>query len=190
MAELSDSGDVHKGRGKKRGGVRAKKISTRIDMTPMVDLGFLLVTFFILTTTMQRPKAMPIVMPDKEETKDTSKIRASEAMTIILGANDRIYYYYGIEDPKVEATNFSKIRNILINKNKEVSALQAQNGWKELGVIVLLKATEDSKYQNFFDLLDEIRISQIKTYAIVDLTEDEKGMLPGATAPPVPATTQ
>jgi len=189
MAELSDSGDVHRGRGKKRGGVRAKKASTRIDMTPMVDLGFLLVTFFILTTTMQRPKAMGIAMPDNSETKDTSKVRESEAMTIILGASDRIFYYYGITDPKVEVTNFSKIRNILIDKNKEVSALQLQKNWKQVGVIVLLKATEDSKYQNLVDLLDELSISGVRTYAIVDLTEDEKGILPGGTVPPpVPAT--
>src|SRR6185295_3152991 len=97
MAELGESGDVHSGRGKKRGGVRAKKMSTRIDMTPMVDLGFLLVTFFILTTTMSKPKAMQVVMPDKEvkNEEEKSKIRASEAMTILLGANDRIFYYYG-----------------------------------------------------------------------------------------------
>src|SRR5437870_12175638 len=96
MAELEESGDVHKERGKKRGGVRAKKMSTRIDMTPMVDLGFLLVTFFILTTTMQKPKAMTVVMPDP--TKDTTqqtKLRASEAMTVLLGSNDHIFYYFG-----------------------------------------------------------------------------------------------
>ena len=189
MAELNEDGDVHKGRGKKRGGVRAKKASTKIDMTPMVDLGFLLVTFFILTTTMQRPKAMPIVMPDKEETKDTSKVRESEAMTIILGANDRIFYYYGITDPKVEVTNFAKIRNILIDKNQEVSALQTQNGWNQVGVIVLLKATDDSKYENFVNLLDELRISQVRTYAIVDMTDDEKGMLAALVTPGAAAST-
>src|SRR6185295_15634371 len=108
MAELGESGDVHKGKGKKRGGVRAKKMSTRIDMTPMVDLGFLLVTFFILTTTMSKPKAMQIVMPDKEVKDSTqmSKVRESEAMTILLGSNDRVFYYYGIQEPQIQATNY------------------------------------------------------------------------------------
>src|SRR5258706_11342149 len=129
MAELDDSGDVHKGRGKKRGDVRAKKMSTRIDMTPMVDLGFLLVTFFILTTTMSKPKAMQIVMPDKDVKDSTqmSKVRESEAMTILLGSNDKVFFYYGIQDPKVEATDYKKIRDTLIERNKYVLGLERAN---------------------------------------------------------------
>lgn len=76
MAELGESGDVHSGKGKKRGGVRAKKISTRIDMTPMVDLGFCWL-LFILTTTMQKPKAMQVVMPDKADTTKKKKNQRS-----------------------------------------------------------------------------------------------------------------
>src|SRR5438067_9956872 len=133
MAELGESGYVHSGRGKKRGGVRAKKMSTRIDMTPMVDLGFLLVTFFILTTTMQKPKAMEVGMPDrKDTTKNTNKIRASEAMTLILGANDKIYYYRGQDSASkggthFQVTDFKGIRKILIDTNQVVLALQKQN---------------------------------------------------------------
>jgi biopolymer transport protein ExbD len=181
MAELGESGDVHSGKGKKRGGVRAKKISTRIDMTPMVDLGFLLVTFFILTTTMQKPKAMQVVMPDKADTtkkEEESKIRESEAMTLLLGAENRIFYYYGNEDPVVESTNFKNIRKILINKYQEVVALQRQNGWKQNGVYVLIKPTKDSKFINLVDILDEMKISEIKSFAIVDVTPEEMEMIP------------
>ncbi|MEO6167640.1 MAG: biopolymer transporter ExbD [Chitinophagales bacterium] len=181
MAELGEGGDVHSGKGKKRGGVRAKKISTRIDMTPMVDLGFLLVTFFILTTTMQKPKAMQVVMPDKADTtkkEDESKIRESEAMTLLLGGNDKIFYYFGNQDPVVESTNFKGIRKILIEKYQSVLAIQHQNGWKENGVYVLIKPTKDSKYANLVDILDEMKISQIKSFAIVDVTQEELEMIP------------
>ena len=180
MAELQEGGDVQSHRGKKRGGVRAKKMSTRIDMTPMVDLGFLLVTFFILTTTMAKPKAMDVVMPDKDvkDSTEMSKIRASEAMTILLGPNDKIFYYYGIEDPKVEVTNFNKIRKIIQDKNKEVLAIQQANGWKQNGVYIGIKPTDESKYENLVNMLDEMKIIDVKSFAIIDPAPEELEMLP------------
>ncbi|HYV95494.1 MAG TPA: biopolymer transporter ExbD [Chitinophagales bacterium] len=189
MAELGESGDVHSGRGKKRGGVRAKKLSTRIDMTPMVDLGFLLVTFFILTTTMQKPKAMQVGMPDKKDTtKKENKIRASEAMSLILGAEDKIYYYFGEDSaskggPQMLVANYKDIRKILIDRNQFVLDLQHQNGWKNpkgeyMGVYVLIKPTNDSKYKNTVDILDEMKITQIKSYAILDVTQEELAEIP------------
>ncbi len=182
MAELEGGSDGHKG--KKRGGVRAKKMSTRIDMTPMVDLGFLLVTFFILTTTMSKPKAMQVVMPDKDVKDSTqmSKIRESEAMTILLGSNDRIFYYYGQTQPTVEVTYFNKIRKIIIDKNEEVLALQKANGWKSNevynGVYIGIKPTDESKYENMVNMLDEMKITGIRSYAILDPSAEELEMLP------------
>jgi len=180
MAELQEGGDVQKHRGKKRGGVRAKKMSTRIDMTPMVDLGFLLVTFFILTTTMSKPKAMQIVMPDKDVKDSTqmSKIRESEAMTILLGSNDKVFYYYGIQNPQIEVTNYKKIRDTLIARNNYVIGLEKANGWDTKGVIVLIKPTDKSRYQNLVDMLDEMKATEIKSYAIVDVSPEELAMLP------------
>jgi biopolymer transport protein ExbD len=184
MAELGESGDVHSGRGKKRGGVRAKKMSTRIDMTPMVDLGFLLVTFFILTTTMQKPKAMQVVMPEKtKDTTEQTKIRAPEAMTLILGGNDRIYYYYGQDSssaggPQMLVANYKNIRQLLIDRNQFVLSLEKQKGWKENGVCVVIKPTDESKYKNTVDILDEMKVTKIKSYAIVDVTPEELVNLP------------
>ena len=188
MAELGESGDVHSGRGKKRGGVRAKKMSTRIDMTPMVDLGFLLVTFFILTTTMQKPKAMTVVMPDPvKDTAQQNKLRASEAMTLLLGKNDRIFYYYGQDSsgeggPQMEVANYKSIRKILIDRNQFVMNLQQQKGWlvngAANGVVVLIKPTDSSKYENTVNILDEMKITKIKSYAIVDATPEELENLP------------
>ncbi|MCS6917438.1 MAG: biopolymer transporter ExbD [Chitinophagales bacterium] len=179
MAEMLEGGDSGH-HGKKRGGVRAKKLSTRVDMTPLVDLGFLLVTFFILTTTMTKPKAMQVVMPEKDvkDTAQMSKIRESESMTILLGGNDRIYYYFGINEPKIEVANFNNIRKIIQDRNREVLALQQANGWKPNGVYIGIKPTDESRYQNLVDMLDEMKINDIKSYAIVDPSPEELEMLP------------
>jgi biopolymer transport protein ExbD len=184
MAELGESGDVHKGRGKNGEAYAPRKHPRRIDMTPMVDLGFLLVTFFILTTTMQKPKAMQVVMPDKDTTNvDKTKIRASEAMIIILGANDKVFYYFPTDSaadagPQIEVTNFKNVRKLIIDRNTMVHGIQHQKGWKDNGVYILIKPTDDSKYQNMVDMLDEMKITQIKSYALVDITPQELEMIP------------
>src|SRR5690606_28792721 len=97
MAEIAESG----GGGHKKGsGVKkSKKLSTRVDLTPMVDLGFLLITFFMFTTTMSKPKAMSINMPDPDKTikdEERNKVKESTAMTILLSKDHRVYYYEGI----------------------------------------------------------------------------------------------
>src|SRR6188474_2448932 len=97
MAELDTSGGGKKGGGK----VRTKKKSTRVDLTAMVDLAFLLITFFILTTTLQKPKAMDLVMPDKDEkTQQQLPVKASTTMTILLGSNNKIAWFVG--EPKAD----------------------------------------------------------------------------------------
>ncbi len=174
MAEVNTGGGG--GRGKGKGGkVRAKKQSTKIDMTPMVDLAFLLLTFFMLTTTFSKPQTMEIVMPDKEkvEEENQTKVKRSLAMTIVLGENDKIYYYYGSDDaeitPEVGVTNFSKdgIRQVLRTRIQQVPK-----------TFVLIKAQDRAKYKNMVDILDEMNITSVETYAIVDYTpEDEEFMV-------------
>src|ERR1043165_256052 len=96
---------------KKHKKVRAKKSSTHIDMTPMVDLAFLLLTFFIMTTTFSKPKRMDITMPTKDKVEDGTKFPESQTMNILLGANDKIIWYMGREDgekvPETFISNFS-----------------------------------------------------------------------------------
>jgi biopolymer transport protein ExbD len=129
MAEVQQQdGGSDKGKHKK---LRAKKASTHIDMTPMVDLAFLLLTFFILTTTFSKPKTMDITMPvkDKVEDEDRTKVPASQTLSILLTENDRIIWYMGIDDPtmppQTNIADFSQdgsrsIRNVLLEKNKLV----------------------------------------------------------------------
>src|SRR5436190_22933265 len=113
MAEVSQGG----GGGHKKGGkVRAKKSSTRIDMTPMVDLAFLLLTFFILTTTFNKPKTMEVNMPDKPKTEEEqTKVNEKDILNLVLGENNKIYWFIGLTPP-VTVTNFSKegIRKVLL----------------------------------------------------------------------------
>src|SRR6185295_13160446 len=94
MASI-DSGGGDSGHKKGPGVKKAKKLSTRVDMTPMVDLGFLLITFFIFTATMKSPTTMDLNMPKETDKKDETKIKQSGALTILLGKNDQVYYYEG-----------------------------------------------------------------------------------------------
>src|SRR5918998_4449078 len=93
MAEMDTSGGG--GHHKKGPGVKkAKKLSTRVDLTPMVDLGFLLITFFIFSTTMSQPTAMRLFLPkDTEKPEEQNKVKASGALSLMLGKNDVVSYY-------------------------------------------------------------------------------------------------
>lgn len=168
--------------GKKKGGKKGRKGKKmpRIDMTPLVDLGFLLLTFFILTTTMSTPTTMPVVVPPKIKEKDKDivdppKIQESRLMTILLGKEDRIYYYIGSgqdekKPPEMQLTGFSKtgkgIRQAIINQIKAVrnNPLIAE---KDKSLMILIKPLDESRYKNMVDILDEMNILQQKNYALV-----------------------
>ena len=152
--------EINAGGGKKEG-KRSKKVSTKIDMTPMVDLAFLLITFFMLTTTFNKPQAMEVNMPDKTDKKETTPLKESKAMTIILGEDNKVYWYMGLTDPKVEVSDFSAegIRKVVLKKNREISEL-----------VIVIKAMKTSKYKNMVDILDEMHITDSKRYAIVAIT--------------------
>ena len=125
MASI-DTGGGDSGHKKGPGVKKAKKLSTRVDMTPMVDLGFLLITFFVFTTTMSSPTTLDLNMPkDIKDPKDQTEAKESGALTILLGKNNHIFYYEG--QLKVDATGnnfktstFKEIRNIIIDKKKSV----------------------------------------------------------------------
>ena len=205
MAEIDagGGGGKHKG-GKKRG----KKMSTRVDFTPMVDLGFLLITFFMLTTSMNKPQTMEINMPVKDEkVEDGSKVKASQAVTVLLAKDDKIVYYFidpvTGEPQTPQITNFSAggIRATLLKENKQRNPrldsipiyknmlnkgaisedqykgyISGIRGYKD-ALIVVIKASDKSRYNNLVDILDEMLICNIGRYAVVDITEPEVEML-------------
>jgi biopolymer transport protein ExbD len=189
---------------KKKG--KQKKLSTRVDFTPMVDLGFLLITFFMLSTTLNKPQTMEISMPSKDKVaeEEQTQVKESTAVTLLLGKDDKIYYYFGIGTaevaPKLEMTTFAPdgIRNVLWHRNHEVISqikqLKIQRSKKSIteeifkkkiadvkqnkqAPVVIIKSTDEASYENLVDILDEMQICNIARYAIVDITGYDKELI-------------
>jgi len=199
-------------KGKKGKKTKQKKHTTRVDLTPMVDLAFLLITFFMLTTSMLKPQSMDLSVPSKNkvEEEDQNKVKASQAITIILGKENKVYYYFGTQingvDPEVVETDYSSqgVRKMLMQKNAEVmnqvnqlkidkanKKVSEENYKKQLSdykssktaPIVVIKATDESDYKNLVDILDEMQICNIGRYAIVDITPYDLGLIDKAVKP-------
>lgn len=164
--EVAESSGRHKG-------TRSKKLSTRVDMTPMCDVGFLLITFFMLTTTLQRAKTMNLFLPHDVENKDQqNKVKESQALTILMGDNNNLYYYYGIgtdaaKDPAnavIKTTYDLKggIGDIISNKWKSV----IQNSGGRDSMVVIIKPTRQATYENVVSILDDMNIYEVKKYAL------------------------
>ncbi|MBQ0117601.1 MAG: biopolymer transporter ExbD [Flavobacterium sp.] len=179
MAELN-TGD---GGGKKGGKVRSKKSGGSVDLTAMVDLAFLLITFFMLTTTLAKPQSMNLAMPDKsdDKTKDTeTEVADDRSMTVLLGKDNQLVWYMGQVGAPLEGptkVNYGKegIRVELLKKIKTVPARYGNDPKK--GLIVIIKASENSNYKNLVDILDEMAITKVATYAIVDISDEDKALL-------------
>ena len=173
MAELDTSG----GGGKKGGKIRSKKASTRIDLTAMVDLAFLLITFFIMTTTLAKPKAMDMVMPDKSKKDVQLPVPETRTMSVLLGSGDKLEWYIGAPGKSAPTLdNYGKdgIRKALIEENKKI---EASHAGPDNYMIVLVKPSDKSTYKNFVAILDEIKIAGIQSMAVVDITPVEIGLL-------------
>jgi biopolymer transport protein ExbD len=173
MGEIAAGG----GGGHKKGGkVRSKKMSTRIDMTPMVDLAFLLLTFFVLTTTMNKPKTMEIRIPEKDDNSEPIDINERRVVTLLLGDNDKIYWYPGINPATLQEANYSKsgIRKILQENETKINALF---GNKEQSMFVFIKPMDESNYKNVVDILDEMKVVDITKYALMEATGQDKSII-------------
>ncbi|WP_167459462.1 ExbD/TolR family protein [Pedobacter jejuensis] len=155
--EISSNGKAQKG--------RTTKSAPRVDLTAMVDLMFLLTTFFMLTTSLTDLKAADISKPIKSDIE--SPYPASRTMTILLGKNAQAAYYMG--ETENANLNYSKVsliaEQVLINKSA-VAKLHQNNPSKYL--IVIIKPTKTATFKDFVDVIDEMKITGIKSYAIED----------------------
>ena len=177
MAQIENPANLRKGRSFSHN----KKQVIRIDMTPMVDLGFLLITFFVFTMTMSTPKATDLFMPkDPTNIKDSTKLIDELALTLLLDEYDRVYYYNGtfkdaIIANKIFETNYSiyeGIGKIIRQKQNDIDAT-GKFGDGRKGLMILIKPTSKSVYKNVIDALDEAVINDVKKYAIIEPAIEE-----------------
>ena len=199
-AEVQESGG-------KNGKSKQKKFAVRVDFTPMVDMNMLLITFFMLCTTLSKPQTMEISMPSNDKSiteQQKSMVKASQAITLLLGADNKLYYYEGEPNYKdytsLKETSYTPdgIRSILLQKNvaavNKVRALKLQKldlkiseeeYRKQVSEIksgkdtptVIIKATDDASYMNLIDALDEMQICNIGKYVITDIAEADEFLI-------------
>lgn len=199
MAEIQESGDKKKG-----GKNKQKKMTVRVDFTPMVDMNMLLITFFMLCTSLSKPQTMEISMPsnDKDITEEQqTKVKASQAITLLLGDDDKMYYYEGEPNYKdytsLKETTYKPdgLRDILLKRNRtavnEVNKLKQQKldlkiseeeFTEKLSEIksgkdtptIIIKATDVASYKNLIDALDEMQICNIGKYVITDIADADE----------------
>lgn len=195
--------EVNTGGGEEKKG-KPKKQTLRVDFTPMVDMNMLLITFFMFCTTLSKPQTMDIVLPAKDNkllTDDLkSEVKESTAITVILGEDNKIYYYLGkpnyTDYNSLKVTDYSDggLRAVLLDKNKDIvkqiTELKQQRYKKQIteeqfktqsdevkkdkdAQVVIIKPTDAASYENLVDVLDEMQICSIARYAIVDLAESD-----------------
>lgn len=149
-----------------------KKTPARVDLTAMVDLAFLLITFFMLTTSLSKPRSMPVVMPADGP---DGAVPESRSMTVCLGKNNQVLYYLGLPDrplagPRVVSSG-EKLRQALMETGKKVFATTGKD------MIVVLKPGEHSVYASLVDAIDELNITNVKTYAVAKISAKDINIL-------------
>ncbi len=190
MAELN-TGDGGGQKGAKK--VRSKKLNSKVDLTAMVDLAFLLITFFMLTTSLSKPQSMDLGLPDKDDDPSKNKdvkVDENRTMTVMLGDNNKMKYYMGmLTNPIVKPTDITYgkagIRQEILKQKKKVVEY---TGNKDKGLIVIIKPSKKSNYRNLVDILDEMAIADVPTYAIVDISPEELKLIDGEAAAEPEAT--
>jgi biopolymer transport protein ExbD len=146
---------------------RNRKAAPKVDLTAMVDLAFLLITFFMLTTSLSKPIAMDVAKPDEGELNNWTELPASRTMTILLAKNNKVAWYMGVageNSPQIE--DYHGIRKSILANASAVAAANANDPKKS--IVVIIKPTAGASYKNFVDILDELNVSKIKTAPAID----------------------
>lgn len=175
MAELN----VAAGAGQQKGITRSKKLSTRVDLTPMVDLGFLLITFFMFSVNISKPTALELIMPKDEPGKNVDMpVAKSTALTVIPMADGKVFYYHGYMN-EAERSGLYGITNVSITAGignvirQKQKALDASGKFKSADLILIIRPMKDASYQTVVDVLDEVLINLLQHYSFVDITNEE-----------------
>lgn len=199
MAEVNTGGKDKGGKNKQ------KKVSLRVDFTPMVDMNMLLITFFMFCTSLSKPQTMEISMPDRKAEPDTqTKVKPELATTILLGENNKVYYYLGEPNyddyTSLKETTYTPegLRKVLLGRNAHIIAqldalkeqkknnqISEEDFEKQAGEIkkskdapvVVIKPQDKASYKNMVDALDEMLICNISKYAVVEFSEVDDFLL-------------
>ena len=154
---------------------RARKHSFHLDMTPMVDLAFLLLTFFMLTTTFAKPRVMELNMPAPDK-KQPTLVANKRAMTIVLGKNHQVHYYFGLNAPADPTVAVPSLHTADFGPQGIRQALLAFRRQEPKGVI-LIKSGSAAVYRDMVDFLDEMSITDQSRYALTDLSAADRQLL-------------
>lgn len=169
MADVDLSSGNHKGGGVKK----AKKLSTRVDLTPMVDLGFLLLTFFVFSSTLSQPSSMKMNLPDESNTSaaDKNQAKADGVLSLVLGKNNNLYYYEGqiaADGSNVKKTDYAHLREVVVNK---------KNATNPDDFVVIIMAGNQGTYENVVNVLDEMTIDDVQAYNLQTISPEAKAYL-------------
>ncbi|RYY44096.1 MAG: biopolymer transporter ExbD [Chitinophagaceae bacterium] len=167
MAELNEK-QVQK---KRKGSAIFSKRNLRVDLTPMVDLGFILVTFFVFTTTLSQQKVMEVVNPNDAEIGINDELCESCVLTVLLDRDNKIWYYEGAKDKaEYKETGYGAdgIRKLIADKKKSV-----KQQFKLDKFVLIIKPLNRSGFKNLVDIIDESNINLVKRYYIDEPTESE-----------------
>ncbi len=176
MAEINTASPEQKA-----GVRRSKKLSTRVDLTPMVDLGFLLITFFVFTTSISKPVEMKVHTPAPETPNIVTEAPESVTLTVIPLDQNQVFYFHGKLEEAIAAHHYGitgyNLQNGIGEVIRQKKTALVKMGKKATDVILIIKPSPLSSYQNCVDILDEVRINDIKIYALVDLEETDRKAL-------------
>ncbi|HEX8268626.1 MAG TPA: biopolymer transporter ExbD [Flavobacterium sp.] len=174
MAELNAGNQSGTSKSRK---IRSTKLNSKVDLTAMVDLAFLLITFFMLTTTLGKENSMQLVVPDSKGAP--MPVDENRTMTIQIDDNNKAKCFMGKQSatPNELTLGTRELRDELARRKKEVLAYSTSHGKPEQGLIVLIKPGKESNYGNLVDVLDEMAISRISSYTIVDTDKKETALL-------------
>ena len=186
MADMQTA-DRRTGTQPQRGSPR--RLSIRVDLTPMVDLGFLLITFFMLTTILSKPQVMPVAMPDKTPLREPPVVSPEKVLTLLLGGDDKVFWYEDPSHARLDSVGYGAdgLRRVVLDKKERVTRRfgeQERPDPRHPGrsksvspMVVIIKAAPGARYKNMVDVLDEMHICQVAHYVILDISEAEKAFV-------------
>ena len=142
------------------------RAALRVDLTPMVDLGFLLITFFVFTTTISETKVLKLVMP--KDSHDSTFIKQSGALVLLPAGSNKIFFYYGNDKTMRGPADIKDTRRIILEKKSTVA---------QKDLFIIIKPTDDADYGQIVQILNEMSINDVTHYAISDLEESESRLI-------------